>query len=468
MASDDVPLRRSFPLKGSMLGNDSLQPVKCFISPLTCDLCFRFLEDYLSRQAYQYPASRWMYLEFGTDSTERRYVFRHYSTLRALQQSSRNGCQLCNVIVHSPNPSRTLPMVLASRDLGSDGRTGYNAPGELDLDEFSEFLVRPLDKSPTSIGPKDYEYQFVLANDEEECLQIRRNIGDGRSPVCWPSNRTDSPVCFNRVKAWLSTCTQKHEKCPRPSLPQPKRLLDLAHPKLSQDSIRLTDSSDLAKASYVALSYKWGNINDHETASINLAKRLTKIPITDLPAVIRDAVYVTRECDIRFMWVDALCICQDDKEEWNKESNAMADVYGGSIFTISALSSSNVHDGFLRDRSFQTIQIGTASVSYGSWQEELTLFIRRTPRNVWREFEFGALNRRAWAFQERLLAPAVLHYGRDQMMWECNQDRISSEIGLAVRPRHDIFRLSDVEGVAVKSGYRGLWDCIVRFPLNKT
>lgn len=69
-------------------------------------------------------------------------------------------------------------------------------------------------------------------------------------------------------------------------------------------------------------------MSSYRTLSENVVDRMTGITLNDLPAVVRDAVTVSRKCGIRYLWVDALCICQDDEQEWESEAAAMADVYG--------------------------------------------------------------------------------------------------------------------------------------------
>ncbi|KAL8726181.1 MAG: hypothetical protein Q9181_006152 [Wetmoreana brouardii] len=82
------------------------------------------------------------------------------------------------------------------------------------------------------------------------------------------------------------------------------------------------------------------------------------ISLSDLPTVVRDAVTVTRRCGIQYLWVDAICICQDDEQEWESEAAAMAGVYGGSVFTISALSSPDANTKFLKARDPHAVPTG--------------------------------------------------------------------------------------------------------------
>ena len=76
---------------------------------------------------------------------------------------------------------------------------------------------------------------------------------------------------------------------------------------------------------YAALSYCWGEENVYKSAMLrmtksNVAEMATGILLSDLPEVFRDAITTTRFLGIRYLWIDALCIAQGDREEWETES----------------------------------------------------------------------------------------------------------------------------------------------------
>ncbi|KAF7505280.1 hypothetical protein GJ744_001067 [Endocarpon pusillum] len=125
---------------------------------------------------------------------------------------------------------------------------------------------------------------------------------------------------------------------------------------------------------------------------------------------------VARRFSIRYLWVDSLCIIQDSKEDWERESSTMRHVYANSSCNICATASSNPSEGLFRARQNNIIQPGlmimktdsTTNKYYiinnGYWDSQVT-------RTV--------LNKRGWVFQERLLAPRILHFARHQLFWEC-------------------------------------------------
>lgn len=56
----------------------------------------------------------------------------------------------------------------------------------------------------------------------------------------------------------------------------------------------------------------------------------------DLPRTFQDAVITTRAIGIQYLWIDSLCIIQDDLGDWRQESSKMAEVYTNAWLTIAA------------------------------------------------------------------------------------------------------------------------------------
>ncbi|KAH9208315.1 heterokaryon incompatibility, partial [Leptodontidium sp. 2 PMI_412] len=82
-----------------------------------------------------------------------------------------------------------------------------------------------------------------------------------------------------------------------------------------------------------------------------LPNRQKGIPLKDMPQTFQDAVTITRELGVKYLWIDSLCILQDSREDWEKESAKMAGVYGNAFLTISASASESSDQGIFRPRS---------------------------------------------------------------------------------------------------------------------
>ena len=46
---------------------------------------------------------------------------------------------------------------------------------------------------------------------------------------------------------------------------------------------------------------------------------------------------IARALDIRYLWIDSLCIVQDDPADWEAEAARMKDFYAEILFTIACL-----------------------------------------------------------------------------------------------------------------------------------
>jgi hypothetical protein len=77
---------------------------------------------------------------------------------------------------------------------------------------------------------------------------------------------------------------------------------------------------------------------------------MNEIGWTSLPPTYQDAVTVCQALNIDYLWVDSLCIVQDDKRDWAYEASRMANVYEDAVVVIGASSSSDPNESFLSKR----------------------------------------------------------------------------------------------------------------------
>ncbi|PVH85645.1 HET-domain-containing protein, partial [Cadophora sp. DSE1049] len=143
-----------------------------------------------------------------------------------------------------------------------------------------------------------------------------------------------------------------------------------------------------------------------------LAERYRNIMFSQLPKTFQDAVQITRALGFRFLWIDSICIIQDDKTDWEIESAKMAGIYIESCVTIAATASVNSDGGFFFSRSTRP--------PWGSRADIETFEFQQTFGDSPRFPGVAApLLQRAWAYQERIMAPRILHVNTDEMFWEC-------------------------------------------------
>ncbi|KAI1287169.1 heterokaryon incompatibility protein-domain-containing protein, partial [Xylaria venustula] len=219
------------------------------------------------------------------------------------------------------------------------------------------------------------------------------------------------------VTTWIEECRLKHQECnSQESAVEsrlPTRVLDMEHVRLTGRLRLLHTGSALGK--YIALSHSWGGHQPAKTVRSNLAARCAGFPLSELPLTFRDAIAVATEIGIQYIWIDSLCIIQDDPEDWKREAATMGDVYLHSYLTIAATRAANSEAGFLGARSF-TDTVRLAGVSSGVDDRNVYACQRRSFAN---DVDDGPLNRRAWVLQERVLSPRTLHFTEHQVYWEC-------------------------------------------------
>lgn len=203
-------------------------------------------------------------------------------------------------------------------------------------------------------------------------------------------------------------------------------------------------------AGYVALSYVWGeseSVQQYKTTKVRLPSLCRSIDPAVLPKTIQEAIHATRELGIPYLWVDALCIVQDDDEDRSRELASMAQIYRHATVTISAASAENCEDGFLEPRRnimelrkrsfhlpfrlpgqqnnkrmarlFSRFGLKRLAGKYGriSLCPDPSLGHELTPETGYHDLL--PINNRGWTMQESWLSPRLLTYGLGALQWKC-------------------------------------------------
>jgi hypothetical protein len=80
----------------------------------------------------------------------------------------------------------------------------------------------------------------------------------------------------------------------------------------------------------------------------------SRIPYQDLPLTFQDAVQIAQMLGIEYLWIDSLCIRQDDPAEWEREATRMDQVYMGATLTVAASDGTSASSGFFANRCAST------------------------------------------------------------------------------------------------------------------
>lgn len=100
--------------------------------------------------------------------------------------------------------------------------------------------------------------------------------------------------------------------------------------------MRLHESTPNERGHYTALSYCWGGSRLFQTTKALYYDFQREINLEEMPRTLLDAVTVTRNLGIRYLWIDALCIIQDDLLDLVSEIDKMTDIYKNATVVIAA------------------------------------------------------------------------------------------------------------------------------------
>lgn len=317
------------------------------------------------------------------------------------------------------------------------------------------------------------------------------------------SKSTNSDETFSKITSWIDTCDETHTKCrarrdEADMAWHPTRLIEIvSEPQICDKAEKMTcrivelDSGNIPhNLRYITLSHRWPqNQQGFQKLTADLLPQWkSSLPIEGLHQTFRDALLVARKLGITYVWIDSLCIVQDDDNfaDWKRESPMMQKVYSNAEFNICAsknvgseygagLFSSrepanfqhlyielsddedpgNTVDVHLSDRQGRSllhrlrgfrqkashlffrrhghvpgIDVVDTSIFRGSVNSGKYLITKSSPIAVWNErMHDSPLAFRGWVFQEQLLSRANLHFNGHEVLFECLEMRASESLG---------------------------------------
>ncbi|OCK82752.1 HET-domain-containing protein [Lepidopterella palustris CBS 459.81] len=239
----------------------------------------------------------------------------------------------------------------------------------------------------------------------------------------------EDPARFALLRTWLRWCDESHN-CNKHNAKSkaalPTRLLYLGD--LDPDVLRLYSPKEDDNIKYFALSHCWGKITENNkrqfcTTDDNINSRLKGFSLSELPKTFRDAIRVTRELGIHYLWIDSLCIIQWNQKDWEYEAERMEGVFASAYCTIAATSALDSNAGFLKrnvNNEYVLVQDALGRRFYicaDTDDSNNHVDIDDFDDHV----EKAPLNTRAWVMQERILSRRTIHFSDKQMYWECGE-----------------------------------------------
>jgi hypothetical protein len=216
---------------------------------------------------------------------------------------------------------------------------------------------------------------------------------------------------------WIRNCDQSHMCYPKQKSYLPTRVLDVGTANSATVSLFCGTRGQTKPVRYIALSHRWGSQSQHQnfcTYTANIEHHQRGIQVADLPQTFQDAINVTRALSIQYLWVDSICIIQDDAQDWETESKLMEQVFSSAYITLAASCSSGTDDGFLKPRPHRECVLMRKD-------DDSCYYICDAIDDFNRDVDQGELNTRGWVLQERALSCRTIHFTNSQTYWECGE-----------------------------------------------
>lgn len=269
-----------------------------------------------------------------------------------------------------------------------------------------DFLYRAKDEDPPVKVPTKWRAMFRILADDIDYIQRddAHNLVDlGR--LLDPSSACDPKFwreCWN-------TCRNQHDAtCANPNahkvtslLPRSMRVIDLEDQMIKP----LPQGGE-----YAVMSYVWGITNFLKLTTLNFAQLTTKGSLLDIPKpkTIYDAMIVAQSLGIRYLWIDALCIIQDNNEDKMDQVHLMGEIYMNAVLTIVGARAGHA-DGGLWTSEHRTQIIGQGGGL--RWLSAAPMLQNAANLSAW--------SQRAWTYQEAAFSSRTLIFTEHQAYFTC-------------------------------------------------
>lgn len=355
----------------------------------------------------------------------------HHQDARGLTAAAAAGCSLCALILNSLQHQGNK---LTSQELKHLHTVLLHSPTYLRPNFDPLKRAFPADDVPGAAYVRGFKI-FVPVKDGILTGQLRLYALSG-SVAATSGNiigrpalpSSDSPEAFNLVQNWMQRCLQDHRNCREtfsgailnesepPILPA--RVLYVGPPQ-GTIAPRLVQTKGL-RAHYVAMSHCWGRKKPPLMATkVTMPEYLAGIAWYRIPKAYQDAIVVTHRLGLEYIWIDSLCIAQDDPDEWLVESKMMGAVYENARLTIAASHASDCSQPCFFPREPPPPSVELPYIT-STGQYDGSIFATHMPQDYASIApESSPLDARAWATQEWLLSRRMIFYTAGAVVWSC-------------------------------------------------
>jgi hypothetical protein len=267
---------------------------------------------------------------------------------------------------------------------------------------------------------KDAEATVQSDTNLYNTVAIRNHLDETSKKADWQNEKLDSfesailnclsgtRINYQQLESWMKHCDEKHAGC---------RRWDSSRDDLSLDGFRLLDvrTGDVVPAAgqtirYAALSYVWGP--PPPEVPISNAEQNHSFPKT-----IEDAMEVSKELGLDFLWVDRYCIPQHDEEQKKHQIKNMHCIYRQAHFTIVAVAGNGPDHGLPGVSSPRVLAPHSLIDNHlfvGNAGDSLAEANARINKSLW--------NSRAWTYQEKVFSRRIIYFTEAEMVFHCKSD----------------------------------------------
>lgn len=237
------------------------------------------------------------------------------------------------------------------------------------------------------------------------------------------SSRSISDKSVKQALKWYMDCQNGHGCCrPGQSPHLPIRVLDLGVADKCENTVYLVEAQSVA-GQYGTISHCWPSGETVTTTNGTLESHKLGIKMRGLPESFQNAILIFRALGVRYVWVDSLCIVQDNEADWQAQSAQIDSIFANSCITIAVADDGSCTPGCflsepptLRSRLIRwpgRNEEGSYLTTVGHSSEHTPLMRRRkgSPEAPYAEDN--------WVHPERQGAKRILYVGKTELIWGC-------------------------------------------------
>ncbi|OJD39753.1 heterokaryon incompatibility protein [Diplodia corticola] len=338
----------------------------------------------------------------------------HQATLAGLLRAKNEGCYVCSILYQELRVSNRL----------KEYRSVFYRIEVTDFDVESILYGHfSTDEIPEESASSSRAWEDIVRLGFYKC-----DRGFPESLICNQlSESTKTEESLVAASEWLHACRQKdedHSMCTVRRNHNPTLPTRLVYCGSDVDPPRVCESATLPPCTeYLTLSHCWGTKPIFSLTVENEERLKAELPKGKLTRSFLDAIFVTRALKFEYIWIDSLCIIQDSHEDWAAESVTMGSVYANAVLNIAATGVASGEKGFFATRDAAILPPLKLGLNLGQPWPDYDIVLKGEywlhKRTFDDDVDKAPLNTRGWVLQERILSPRILHFGSNQIYWEC-------------------------------------------------